>query len=143
MTDSSRSSITVSRHFNRPPERVFDAWLDPAVAKRFLFAMATGQMVRAETDPRVGGKFVFTDRRDGEDVEHAGTYAELTRPTRIIFDFVVPKYSSQSTRVTVNLRRYGNGTDLTLTQDNVASGFEEKTRSGWGTVLSQLDAALR
>lgn len=143
MTDSSRSSITVSRHFAQPAERVFDAWLDPAIARRFLFATPTGEMVRAEIDSRVGGKFVFTDKRDGEDVEHAGTYVEITRPTRIVFDFVVPKYSSQSTRVSVDIRRYGGGSDVALTQDGVFSGFEEKTRHGWGTILSQLDAALR
>lgn len=30
--------LTVTRDFAAPPERVFDAWLDPAVARRFLFA---------------------------------------------------------------------------------------------------------
>ncbi|MDQ6717887.1 MAG: SRPBCC domain-containing protein [Gemmatimonadota bacterium] len=141
MSDTT-GSVTASRHFDQPAERVFDAWLDPLIARRFLFATGTGEMVRAQTDPRVGGEFVFTDRRDGEDIEHAGKYAEITRPKRIAFDFVVLKYSTQSTRVTVDFRRYRDGTDVTLTQDGVVSGFEERTRHGWGTILAQLGAAL-
>ena len=65
-------SVCVTRRFSASPERVFDAWLDPDTAGRWLFTTATGQMVRAEVDPRVGSSFTFTERRNGEDVEHTG-----------------------------------------------------------------------
>jgi uncharacterized protein YndB with AHSA1/START domain len=65
-------SVRVTRRFSTSPERVFDAWLDPATASRWLFTTATGQMVRAEVDPRVGGPFAFTERRDGAGVEYTG-----------------------------------------------------------------------
>src|SRR5262249_39504198 len=68
-----RVTVRVTHRFTASPERVFDAWLDPAKAAKFLFATPTGRMVRAEIDPRVGGTFAFVDRRDGEDVEHTGT----------------------------------------------------------------------
>ena len=61
-------------------ERVFDAWLDPSKASKFLFATPTGKMVRVEIDARVGGSFVIT-RRDGEDVGHVGDLSwEIDRP---------------------------------------------------------------
>ena len=63
-------------------ERVFDAWLDPAKASKFLFTTPTGKMVRVEIDARVGGSFNIT-RRDGEDVEHVGTYVEIDRARRL------------------------------------------------------------
>jgi uncharacterized protein YndB with AHSA1/START domain len=37
MTAQSRLAVRVTRRFNASPERVFDAWLDPATRK-FLYA---------------------------------------------------------------------------------------------------------
>ena len=86
-------TVRVTRRFSASPERVFDAWLDPAKARTFLFATKTGEMVKAETDPRVGGRFTFTDRRDGVDVDHMGEYLTIDRPRKLVFTFVVPLYS--------------------------------------------------
>ncbi len=45
-------SISVIRRFDAPAERLYDAFLDPAQASRFLFATALGRIVRCEIDPR-------------------------------------------------------------------------------------------
>ena len=103
MRSEPRAIVRVTRRFAASPERVFDAWLDPARAGKWLFATPSGQMVRVEIDPRVGGRFNFVDRREGEDIEHSGEYHELDRPRRLVFTFSLPKYSSDSTRVNVDI----------------------------------------
>jgi len=40
--------LTVRHTYSVPPDRVFDAWLDPAVAGRRLFATPDGQIVRCD-----------------------------------------------------------------------------------------------
>jgi uncharacterized protein YndB with AHSA1/START domain len=134
--------MTVTRHFDFPIERVFDAWLDPMRASKFLFASPTGRMVRADIDARVGGSFNFTDHRDGEDVEHVGTYVEIDRPRRLVFTFGVPKYSTQMTRVTLELKPSGAGCELTLTHEGVPPEWFDQTREGWGKILEVLSAFL-
>jgi uncharacterized protein YndB with AHSA1/START domain len=142
MTRPTRATIRVTRHFTVSAERVYDAWLDAKVAARWLFATPTGQMVRAETDPRVGGTFVFVDRRDGQDEEHVGEYLELDRPRRIVFTFAVPRHSKEYTTVTVDIVPNGGGCDLTLTHDGVLPDFESRTVQGWTRMLEGLATAV-
>jgi len=79
MRTDPRRTVQVSHRFSASAEPVFDAWLDPQKAGKFLFAIPKGQMVRVEIDGRVGGKFCFVDRRDNEDIEHIGEYLEVVR----------------------------------------------------------------
>jgi Uncharacterized conserved protein len=142
MSNQQLSGLSVTRTIDCPAEKVFDAWLDPEQAKKFLFATPTGQMVKAETDPRVGGKFTFVDRRDGQDVTHIGTYVELVRPKRIVFHFEVPPFSTEPTRIEVDIIPRGSASDVTLTHRDVPKAHAEKARNGWTTILNALASSL-
>jgi len=142
MTAENPLAITITRRFDFPIERVFDAWLDPARAGKWLFATPTGTMVRVNIDARVGGAFNFTDRRDGEDVEHVGTYLEIERPRRLVFTFGVPKYSKLFTRVSIDLKPLPTGCELTLTQEGTPPEWVDRTREGWGKIVEALAANL-
>jgi uncharacterized protein YndB with AHSA1/START domain len=141
MTDE-RATVRVTHRFAASPERVFDAWLDPAKAAQFLFATPTGRMVRAEIDARVGGTFVFVDRRDGEDVAHTGTYLEIDRPRRLVFSFAVPKFSAEATKVIIEIVPDGTGFALTLTHEGVWRDFADRTAGGWSMILEGVAKAL-
>jgi uncharacterized protein YndB with AHSA1/START domain len=129
--------VRVTHRFDASAERVYDAFLDPARASKFLFATGTGQNVRCEIDARVGGKFVVVDRRDGEDVSHIGTYVELDRPRRIVFTLLVEKYSTDADRVTIDIAALRRGCELTLTHEMSAKYKESSgsAREGWASIL--------
>ncbi len=135
-------TVRVSHRFQADAERVFDAWLDPGSAGKWLFATPTGQMVRVEIDPRVGGSFTLVDRRDGEDVEHVGKYLEIDRPRRLVFSFAVPKYSSQSTRVNIDIAPLPDGCEITLIHEGVLPDYATRTEAGWNGILDALDSRL-
>ncbi|TKT82576.1 SRPBCC domain-containing protein [Aquamicrobium sp. LC103] len=146
MTTKKRAVI-VTRRFDVSAERVFDAWLDPETARKWLFTTGEGALVRAEVDARVGGRFAFVDRRDDVDVEHVGEYLEIDRPDRLVFSFAVPMYSPEYDRVTIEIRRLDKGCELTLTNEMSPGIYEEwgeGTKEGWtkmlGTLAERLEA---
>src|SRR5262245_43078125 len=50
-----RAAVRVASVFDAPAERVFDAWLDPRIARRWLFATASHPTKPIRIDPRAGG----------------------------------------------------------------------------------------
>jgi uncharacterized protein YndB with AHSA1/START domain len=141
MTAEKPGTVSITRRFDFSIERVFDAWLDPAKASKFLFATPTGKMVRVEIDARVGGSFNIT-RRDGDDVEHVGTYLEIDRPRRLVFTFGVPKFSALMTRVRIDLKPLPTGCELTLTQEGTPPEWVDRAREGWDKIIDGLSAHL-
>jgi uncharacterized protein YndB with AHSA1/START domain len=144
MTNAKPIVIRVSRSYDFPAERVFDAWLDVEKARKVLFATSTGQMVRAEIDPRVGGAFNFTDRRGGVDVEHIGTYLEIDRPRRLVFTFHTERGSTDLSRVTIEIVPRGAGCELRLTHeiDPKWADYKDRTEAGWTTILDGFAGVL-
>ena len=143
MSISETGVIRVLRRLSVPAERAFDAWVNPAVACQWLFATPGGQIVRCDIDARPGGAFIITDRRDGEDVAHHGTYLELDRPRRLVFQFSVPKYSSAESTVEVTVTTDGADAEVTIQGHGVPPEWREQTEQGWRELLGRLEDVLR
>jgi uncharacterized protein YndB with AHSA1/START domain len=133
--------LTVTRNFAASPERVFDAWLDPATARRFLFATPDGEMLRCEIDARVGGRALIVERRATGDAVHRLQFEEIDRPHRLVFLFGAdPAPEGEWTRVTLEFVAADGGTRLTLTHemDPHWASYEDQTRQGWTMILGTL-----
>lgn len=151
---SSPVLVRVVHRFNAPAERVFDAWLTPSQASRFLFATRTGNVMQCEINPVVGGGFTVTDRRpmaDGDesvfDVVHRGNFLVIERPWCLVFDFVVASYAEDATRVTIDIRPAGtHACELSLVHElgdsDEAAAMEEASRRGWARMLATLEREL-
>jgi uncharacterized protein YndB with AHSA1/START domain len=135
-------TVEVSRRLAASPERVFDAWLDRDSLGRWLFATDDGVMERVEVDPRVGGRFEVDERRGYDLARHWGTYVEIDRPRRLVFDFAT-SFSEVPTRVTVSITPDGDGALITLRHEGVWPDYEARTQQGWGMILGNLERTLR
>jgi uncharacterized protein YndB with AHSA1/START domain len=144
-TDTAPARVT--HLFDTSPERVFDAWLDPTRAPQWMFvATMRDELVRVSIDARVGGRFSFVVRRDGQELDHNGKYFEIDRPRRLAFSWGVGEDSTQGSRVTITIApRAHGGCELTLTH-NLAPEWSEyaaRTEQGWTTILDALSDELR
>jgi uncharacterized protein YndB with AHSA1/START domain len=146
-------TVRVTRRINVPVDKVFDAWLTPSTAARFLFATRTGNIMHCDIEPAVGGGFLVTDRRpvaDGDEsfyeAQHRGTYVEIDRPHRIVFDFTVDPMHEAS-RVTLDFLPMGVSiSEVVLTHElgdgDVAKSNAKRTEQGWARMLELLEKAL-
>ena len=141
----------VSHHFKASPERVYDAWLDPGLVRAWMAAALkslglAGDIRRVEIDARVGGKFFFSDIRDGNEARHWGTYLELERPRKIAFTWIVDESEeADPSTVTLSIEPEASGCVATIVHELDAAWAEyvARTESGWARMLSEVERLLR
>jgi uncharacterized protein YndB with AHSA1/START domain len=138
-----RSEVRVSQRFSAPPEQVFDAWLDPAIASAWLFATASRPIARVEIDARVGGSFHFVDRRDRAEMEYTGKYIEIVRPRRLVFTLSNEDGPRAVTRVTADIVPLETGCELRLVHEDVPSDRANRTDGRWTGMLYGLGETLK
>lgn len=129
-------TVKVSREFTASAEAVFDAWLDPQKAGKFLFATPTGVMKTVDIDARVGGKFCIIETRDGVDTEHIGEYLEIDRPQHLRFSFGGNPFPA--TYVTLSMTETALGCVLHLMHEGVWADYETSVIQGWTSILENL-----
>ncbi|MEP7209529.1 MAG: SRPBCC family protein, partial [Alphaproteobacteria bacterium] len=95
----SKPAAVAVQTFKAPPERVYDAVLDPAMIARFMFGplLREEEILHIRNEPKVGGAFSFKVRRGETEIDHVGKYLELDRPRRIAFTWAVAPDKQGST----------------------------------------------
>ena len=137
--------VCVAQRYNAPPERVFDAWLDPAVAGAWLFATASRPLARVEIDRRVGGTFQMLDRPGVGGTVYTGKYLEIVPPRRLVFTLSMANGPRAviRTRVTAEIVPLASGCEVRLTHEDVPRELASRTEGRWTGVLYGLGDRLR
>jgi uncharacterized protein YndB with AHSA1/START domain len=135
-------ALKITRRIAAPPERLFDAWLDPAMLRSFMSPGGGVSTTQAQTDPRPGGRYDILMHNEMGEIPHWGVYREIDRPNRLAFTWNSP-HAEPDSLVTLTFRKVGDDTEVTLVHDRFPS---EQSRSGheggWTSILAALDAAL-
>ena len=109
MTTSAPTELRLERTFAAAPERVFDAWTNPEVLRRWWAAAVDGDTPRADVDLRVGGSYRLTMHDPGNDTEFTvmGEFTAIDPPDRIAYTWSWEGAPPADTLVTVEFRRRG------------------------------------
>ena len=77
--------LILTRTFNASPEKVFNAWTEPALLKKW-FAPLPWTIAKVEADVRVGGTNLTLMRSpEGKDFPGYGVYLEVVKNQRLVF----------------------------------------------------------
>jgi uncharacterized protein YndB with AHSA1/START domain len=115
MENTSTTTLTMTRRFDVTAEKVFDAWLNPEMMKKWFFTMEPTNKV-TKNDPRVGGSWEIVDHREGKDYRAIGEYIEVDPPSKLVFTFKMPQFSDMEDRIFVEIKPVENGCEMTFTQ---------------------------
>ena len=137
-----RDAIRVSSEFEASPEEVFDAWLDPEIAGKWLFATAMRPAARVAIDARVGGEFHFVEGYGGGRFNHVGVYLVIDRPRRRVFTLAGEERSREHMQVSVEITQLDPGCVLTLAHQNVPPDRASRVETRWTGMLYGLREIL-
>jgi uncharacterized protein YndB with AHSA1/START domain len=86
ITAPSDREVCVARRFRASADRVFDAYTQPALLKRWLLGPPGWSMPECEVDLREGGVYRYLWRKDDGSAEFGseGVYLEISAPYRIV-----------------------------------------------------------
>lgn len=144
MTTTTELSLEVTHHLPFPPERVFDAWLDPNMMARFMLPAPDMDPPDVTADPRVGGKFRVVMRSENapDGWPHDGEYLIIDRPNRLQFTWV-SAYTQDDSTVTLDFTPKDGGTDVRLTHVRFPSDeSRDNHKGGWARILERMNDVL-
>lgn len=84
ITFPSDTDILITRAFDAPAAKVFDAYTTPELVRRW-WGFESAEWLACDIDLRVGGTWRFVTREEnGFEVGFHGTYLEIERPGRLV-----------------------------------------------------------
>jgi uncharacterized protein YndB with AHSA1/START domain len=140
--------LVITRRFNAPRQRVFEAWTDPRQATSW-WGPRDHPVTYVEMDARPGGAWraCLTSTENGEELWQGGVIREIHAPDRLSFTFAWDGEQAGSPGhemvVTVILEEDGDGTLMTFRQSPFDSAEDrDGHEGGWSSSFDRLDDHL-
>ena len=143
---ATKPSLTIKRRINAAPAKVYAAWTDPEKLAAWFgmpSKMQEGSM-RAETDPRIGGRYQISFTGiDGEYFQVGGIYRDIVPNELLVMSWAWHSTPERESQVTISIKPDAAGSLLILHHERFA---DEKARDGhekgWNELLTRLEQAI-
>jgi uncharacterized protein YndB with AHSA1/START domain len=138
------SVLVITRIFDAPPERVFDAWMTHNEWQAWIGPEGTKSDVQM-MEPKVGGRYhIRMNLSNGQKMNVVGAYKAIERPKRFVFTWGPKDKPEISSTVTVMLRDVGGKTELTLQHEGLQTVDNRDAHGrGWNSALNKLARYVR
>ena len=134
-----KPSLTIKHRFKAAPEKVYQAWVDPAKMSRWL-GPPNVIKVNTTTDVRVGGRYTIQMIVPDDEHNVGGVYREIVPNKKLVFTWAWRSTPERESLVTVTFAPDGDGTLMTLLHEQF---FDESARDrheqGWKAIVPRLE----
>lgn len=142
MNSDADASVKVTQAFDAAPGEVFDAWTNPDEIGNWMFGptVRDEELLHVWIDAKPGGTFSFLVRRDGREIDHSGTYLEVSRPERLVFTWGTTGEAENDSRVYIDIVPKNGGCELSLTHllPPESADYAKSIEGSWMLMLSTL-----
>jgi len=135
-------ALVIRRVYAAPPQRVYDAWTNPELAREFLCPQGM-TVADAAMDVRAGGTYRI-DMRTAENEAYVafGTYRDVQPARRLSMTWQWEEDNpaeQHETLLTLEFNPHGSGTEVILTHERLSSEeSRENHTNGWTSILQRL-----
>jgi len=146
--ESGGHTLTMTRRFAAPRERVYAAWSDGEQVARWFGPESVTCTVH-QWDARVDGQYSLTmNHANGDTSELSGVFREVSPPKRLVYTWTWTwggdgGMAGRETLLTLEFEEAGDETVLHLSHSLLLDeDFAQKHSMGWSSSFNSLDAAL-
>lgn len=143
-TAQARTSLRLTRFFKAPRQKVFEAWTNPDLLRRWM-GPAEVTVTSAEVTPKVGGgyRIEMFKPEAGTRWIASGAFREIVPGEKLVMTWGWDRPDRYETLLTVLFAEKDGGTELTLLHERFATeedlgGHEH----GWTGSLEKLSAVV-
>jgi uncharacterized protein YndB with AHSA1/START domain len=145
LTEHRERILHIERTFEAPIEKVFDAWTDADVLRRWLHVGSDWETPLAEVELLVGGRIriVMRDPEDGAQYGARGEYLLIERPHRLVFTWTFDQHPDNPQLIELEFSEREGVTSVVMTNSGI--GSDERWTSqqrGWQGCYDNLERAL-
>jgi uncharacterized protein YndB with AHSA1/START domain len=133
--------LVITPVFQVPAEKLFCAWTDPAIISQWLFKGEDSEIVKADLDLVVGGRYSIVEQTRGDTIDHFGNYLVIDKPRLLSFTLEVPKHFSGMSQVQLEFKEAEAAAVTTVATEMVfqQTGVDPQIVEGsWRRMFTQL-----
>jgi uncharacterized protein YndB with AHSA1/START domain len=144
---TNKSHIEIRRHFATTPEKVFAAFSDARLIRRWLTPSPEVTLSVLKFDFREAGSYRFCYHlQNGQTVIVGGFYTLVEPPSKIVFSWIIEppdEHAGIESEVTVTISQDESGTELVIRHEKLTrTSAVVRHTEGWYGALRQLAAML-
>jgi uncharacterized protein YndB with AHSA1/START domain len=141
-----QTDLQLSHRFDAPRERVFDAWTNPEVLRRWWAAAPDWDTPEADVDLRPGGRYRLSMRNPETGDVHTvgGEYTEVSPPERLAYTWAWETHGDhEESHVLVEFVADGDATEVRLTHSGLTSDESRNNHEhGWRGCFANLETRV-